>query len=55
MSELIYLKDHALILLEDCTDIEQIRLIRALLIESQNKIVKVDDKAQLSKSPIVMK
>lgn len=53
MSELTYLKDHALELLEDCTDIEQIRLIRALLIENEIKIVKVDDTAQITKNPVM--
>ena len=53
VSELKYLKDHALKLLQDCTDVEQIRLIRGLLIESHNTIVKVDDKAQITKSPVM--
>lgn len=53
MNELKYLKDHTLKLLEECTDIEQIRLIRGLLMESQAIIVKVDDKAQVTKSHVM--
>lgn len=53
MNELKYLKDHTLKLLEDCTDVEQIRLIRGLLMENQTKIVKVYDKAQVTKSHVM--
>lgn len=53
MNELKYLKDHTLKLLEDCTDVEQVRLIRGLLMENQTKIVKVDYKAQVTKSHVM--
>lgn len=53
MGELTYLRDHALALLEDCTDVEQIRLIRTILLENKIKIVKVDDTAQMIKSPVM--
>lgn len=47
MNELKYQKDHALKLLEECTDLDQIRLIRALLMDSTT-LKMGDDTAQES-------